>query len=440
MLLEVLTILLLILANGVFAMSEMAIVSARRARLQELAEQGDRQARAALALANSPNRFLSTVQVGITLIGILAGAFGGATLSRSFAGYIAQIPGVGQYSEAIAFGLVVMVITYLSLIVGELVPKRLALHSPEKIASSIAQPMQWVAKLASPIVTLLTSSTELVLRLLRVNPNEGEPLVTEEEIKVLLRQGAQAGTFEASEQDMVERVFSLGDRQVSAIMTPRLDIIWLDMNDSYEINRRKMIESHHNRFPVCLDSLDNVLGVVYVTDILNRSLSNHPIDFTALLRPPLFVPESTRAPRVLELFKQLGTHIAFVVDEYGITQGIVTLNDVMEIIIGDIPFADQPQEAEFIQREDGSWLIDGMLPIHELKELFEINELPGEDRGNYQTMGGFIITQLGHIPKSSDHFEWEGFRFEVMDMDGNRVDKVLVIPPGKVGEPGAGGE
>lgn len=429
MLFEISIILILIIANGLFAMSEMAIISARRARLQELAEQGNRRALAALELASSPNLFLSTVQVGITLIGILAGAFGGATLSRHLAEYLALIPALQQSSEAIAFGLVVAVITYLSLIIGELVPKRLALHSPERIAVLMANPMRWLAILVGPIVHLLSQSTELVLRLFGVTSASGEPLVTEEEIKVLVRQGTEAGMFEVAEQDMVERVFRLGDQQVSALMTPRLDIIWLDLNDSIEVNRSKMSGSRHSRFPVCQDTPDNILGVVHVTDLLMQSLSGHPLDLTAVLRQPLFVPESTHALRVLELFKQSGTHIAFIVDEYGVIQGLVTLNDVMEVIIGDVPFADQPAESGILQREDGSWLIDGMLPIDKFKELFELDELPGEERGNFQTLGGFIITQLGHIPRSTDHFEWEQFRFEVMDMDGNRVDKVLVVPP-----------
>lgn len=425
---EILIILVLILANGLFSMSEMAIVSARRARLQELVEQGNVNAQVALDLANAPNRFLSTVQVGITLIGILTGAFGGATLANSIAPWIAQIPALRTSSNAIAFGLVVMLITFFSLVIGELVPKRLALNNPERIAVAVAKPMRLIAKMVNPIVHLLSWSTEAVLKLLRADRASDEPLVTEEEIKVLVRQGTEAGMFEAAEQDMVERVFRLGDQQVSALLTPRLDIIWLDLNDSAETNRRKMSESRHSRFPVCQETLDNVLGVVHVTDVLTRSLSGEPIDLTTLLRQPLIIPESTHALKVLELFKQSGTHIAMVVDEYGVIQGIVTLNDVMEVIIGDIPFADQPQEEDIIQREDGSWLLDGMLVIDEVKDLLDIDELPGEDRGNYQTLGGFVITQLGHIPKSADHFTWENFRFEVMDMDGNRVDKVLVIP------------
>ncbi|MBD2069489.1 HlyC/CorC family transporter [Leptolyngbya sp. FACHB-671] len=425
---EILIILLLVIANGVFAMSEIAVVSARKARLQELAEDGDAKAQAALELANAPNRFLSTVQVGITLIGILAGAFGGATLAGRLAPYIGLVPLLKNYSQAIAFGLVVAIITYLSIIIGELVPKRLALASPEKIAASVAIPMQWLSRIAYPVVYLLTSSTDSILRLLGAGGASDEPLVTEEEIKVLIRQGAEAGTFEIAEQDMVERVFRLGDQHVASLMTPRFDITWLDINDSTEVNRQKMIESRHSRFPVCQDNPDHVLGVVNVTDLLARSLLNRSLDLIDILRQPLFVPESTRAFKVLEMFKQSGTHIALVVDEYGVIQGIVTLNDVMEVIIGDVPFADQPHESPAIQREDGSWLLDGTLPIEKFKEIFEIEEIPGEDRGNFQTLGGFVITQLGRIPTSSDHFEWNNLRLEVMDMDGNRVDKVLVIP------------
>jgi putative hemolysin len=425
---EIFIVVLLVLANGLFAMSEMSIVSARKVRLQEMAERGNRKAMLALDLANSPNRFLSTVQVGITLIGILAGAFGGATIAQSLELYLARIPFLAPYSEAIAFGLVVLCITYLSLIIGELVPKRLALNNPEKIAIWVAGPMRLMSAIAYPVVHLLSVSTETALKLMGAKLTSDEPLVTEEEIKVLVRQGAEAGMFEVAEQDMVERVFRLGDQHVGALMTPRPEIVWLDLNDAVDINRRKMIESRHTRFPVCQNDLDNVLGIVSVTDVLAQSLSGQPIDLPDLLRQPLFIPESTHALRVLELFKKSGTHTAFVVDEYGVTQGIVTLNDVMEVIIGDIPFADQPQELSVIQREDGSWLVDGMLTIDKFKELFNIEELPGERRGNYQTLGGFVITQLGRIPVSADHFTWEKFRFEVVDMDGNRVDKILVMP------------
>jgi putative hemolysin len=433
---EILIVLLLILANGLFAMAEMSVVSARRARLQDLAERGNRKARIALDLAEAPNRFLSTVQVGITLIGILAGAFGGATVAQEIAQALSFIPLLAPYSQPLAFALVVITITYLSLIIGELVPKRLALNSPEKVAMAIAAPMRTLSAIAYPVVQLLSLSTEAVLRGLGVSLTSDEPLVTEDEIKVLIRQGAESGMLEVAEQDMMERVFRLGDQQVNALMTPRFDITWLDLSDPAEVNRRKMLDSRHTRFPVCQDGLDRVLGVVNVTDVLALSLTGQPIDFTTILHQPLFLPESTHALRVLELFKQSGTHIALVVDEYGVTQGIVTLNDIMEVLIGDIPFADQPQETGIIQREDGSWLIDGILTIDKFKELFNIDELPGERRGNYQTLGGFVITQFGHIPVAADHFEWNGLKFEVMDMDGNRVDKILVLPQEQSGTKG----
>lgn len=425
---EIIVVLLLIIANGLFSMAEMAVVSARKTRLVELAERGDAKARAALKLANSPNQFLSAVQVGITLIGILAGAFGGATLSVPIANAVAQVPLLAPYSQAIGFGLVVLLTAYLSLILGELVPKRLALNNPERIASTVSVRMHWVTSLANPIIRFLTTSTDLVLTLFGANHPSDEPLVTEEEIKVMVRQGAEAGTFEVAEQDMVERVFRLADQRVSALMTPRLDVVWLDLSDPAEVNRQKMMESRHSRFPVCQDNLDTVLGVVHVTDLLARSLAGEAFDLTMMLRQPLYIPEGTHALKVLELFKQSSTHIALVVDEYGVLQGVVTLNDVMEVIIGDVPFADRPHESPAVRRDDGSWLLDGMLPIDKLKEIFGLEDLPGEERGNYQTLGGFIVTQLGRIPNASDHFNWENVRFEVVDMDGNRVDKVLVVP------------
>ena len=424
---EILTILVLIIVNGVFSMSEMAIISARKVRLQHQANQGDTKARAALELAEAPNRFLSTVQVGISLIGILTGAFGGATLADKLASYLRLIPGLAAYSQPIAFAIVVLTITYLSLIIGELVPKRLALNNPERIAANVAIPMRMVEAIASPVVHLLSASTDLVLRVLGIGPST-EPQVTEEEIKVLIEQGTEAGTFEEAEQDMLERVFRLGDRPVNALMTPRPDIVWLDLEDSAEENRQKMMESAHSRFPVCQGGLDNVLGVLHVTDLLGRSLSGQALDLTVSLRQPVFVPESTSGLKVLELFKKTGIHMALVVDEYGVVQGVVTLNDILVEIVGDVSSADELENPQAVQREDGSWLLDGMLPVDEFFELFDIDELPGEHRGSYQTLGGFVMTHLGRIPAAAEHFEWEGMRFEVMDMDGNRVDKVLVMP------------
>jgi len=425
--LEFLIIFLLIFGNGILVMSEMAIVSSRKARLQQLANQGDRKARAALELASAPHLFLATVQIGITLLAILSGAFGESVIARRLGPILKSLPWIEPYSEAIASAIAILIITYLTLIIGELVPKQLALNYPESIAAGVALPMQMFAKIVAPIVPLLTYSTNMVVRLLGIKPST-EPQVTEEEIKVLIEQGTEAGTFEEAEQDMVERVFRLGDRRVSALMTPRPDIVWLDLEDSPELNRQKMLDSAHSRFPVCQGGLDNVLGVVHVTDMLSRSLAGQPLDFNASLRRPLFVPESTRGLKVLELFKQTGTHIACVVDEYGVLQGLVTLNDILVELVGDIPSIDQQEEPQVVQREDGSWLLDGMLPVEDFFEMFDIEELPKEQRGTFHTMGGFVITNLGRIPTSAEYFEWNGWRIEVVDMDGNRVDKVLVMP------------
>jgi len=423
---QILFLLLLIVANGVFAMSEIAIVSARKVRLQQWANEGNAKALAALELANAPNQLLSTVQVGITLVGIFAGAFGGATLAEPLAEVLQQIPFLAPYSQALSLVIVVVSITYLSLIVGELVPKRVALNSPERIAATVAAPMRALSAIAAPVVNLLSASTEAVLRVLGIRPS-AEPQITEEEIRVLIEQGTEAGTFEVAEQDIVQRVFRLGDRRVNGLMTPRLEITWLDLEESPEENRHRMVTSAHSRFPVCQGGLDHVVGIVQVKDLLARSLANEPIELTVSLQTPLFVPESMLALKVLELFKQSGTHTALVVDEYGVVQGLVTLNDILEAIVGDIPSIEDLAQPQVVQREDGSWLLDGMLPVDEFLQLFEIEELT-EEKSGYQTLGGFVITHLERIPSVADHFEWQGLRVEVMDMDGNRVDKVLVMP------------
>lgn len=424
--LEILVIVLLIIFNGIFAMSEIAVVSARKVRLQQLANQGNVKAQKALELANSPNQFLSTVQIGITLVGTLAGAFGGATLATKLANQLRLISGLAAHADAIALFIVVLIISYLSLVVGELVPKRLALNSPESIAIGVASPMRFLALIAAPVVYLLSYSTDILLKLLGIGPTS-EPIVTQEEIKILIEQGTEAGTFEAAEQEMLNRVFRLGDRRVSAMMTPRPDIVWLDLEDSAETNRQTITNNLHSQFPVCQGELDNVLGIVHVNALLSRCFANQPFDLTTTLRHPLYVPESTLGLKILEIFKQSGTHIALVVDEYGVIQGLVTLNDILEEIVGDIPTVEQLEEPPAVQREDGSWLLDGMLSVEEFFELFDIKEFPKEQRTNYHTVGGFVVTQLGRIPSAADHFEWRNLRLEVMDMDGNRVDKVLVM-------------
>ena len=405
-------------------MSEIALVSARKARLQQRADTGDAKARAALELANAPDQFLSTVQIGITLVGIFAGAFGGATIAAQLAAQLRRVPVLAAYSEAIGLGVVVLTITYLSLIIGELVPKRLALNNPERIAALVASPMRRLSRITAPVVHLLSFSTSIVLRLLGAKAS-AEPSVMEEEIKVLIHQGTEAGVFEQSEREIVESVFRLDDRRVSALMTPRLDIVWIDINNSPDDIRRKMGESRYSRFPVAQGSLDNMLGVVKAKDLLGRCLAGEPLDLRLSLKQPLFVPETQSALQVLEFFKSAHTHIALVIDEYGSVQGLVTMNDVLEAIVGDMPAAGST-ESYAVRREDGSWLLDGAIPIDEFKEIFPVGSLPGEDRHDYQTLAGFVITHLGRIPRTADRFEWGNLRFEVVDMDRNRVDKVLV--------------
>ena len=422
---EVLFIFVLIIANGVFAMCEAAVISSRKERLRQWANEGNNKARIVLELANDPTRFLSTVQFGITLVGVFAGAYGGATLAAPLALYVQKIPLLANYGEAISFGLVVVAITYLSLIIGELVPKRLALNNPERIATALITPMRFLARLSAPAVHLLSSSTNAVLRVLGVKPSLATP-VTAEEINIMLEQGKQAGVFEKAEQDIVERVFHLSDQRVNTLMTQRADIIWLEVDDTLEAIRQKTA-SGRSRFPICEGSLDHVLGIVKVKDFLARSLAGQPLDLKALLRQPLYVPESMRALKVLELFKQTRMHIALVLDEYGSMQGLITLNDILEAIVGDIPSSDMPDEPMIVKREDGSWLIDGMLPVEAFKKNFQLAELPNEETGEYQTLGGFVMMHMERIPKPTEHFEWDGLRFEVIDMDGHRVDKVLVM-------------
>lgn len=422
---EVIFIVLLLLANGVFAMSELAIVSARKPRLRQMCNNGDTKACAALELATSPDRFLSTIQIGITLVGILAGAFGGATIAEHLGDQISRVPALAPYGEALGVAIIVVTITYFSLIIGELVPKRFALNHPERIAKLVARPMNVLSRAMSPIVYLLSVSTSAVLTLLRMKAPT-EPPVTEDEIKVLIEQGTQAGVFEKTEQEIVKRVFKLADRSVGTLMTPRPDIVWLRAKASREEIRKKVVENHYSRFPISDESLDQVLGVVKAKDMLAPCLSDEEMNLYSVMKTPLFVPESRSALEVLELFKTSATHLALVVNEYGSIEGLVTTNDILEAIVGDIAPANPQFETQATQREDGSWLFDGTLPIDEFKEVFTVPSLPGEGRRNYQTLAGFILYYLGRVPRAADHFQWNGLRFEIMDMDGKRIDKVLV--------------
>jgi putative hemolysin len=422
---EIIIILLLIVANGVFALSEMAVITARKSRLQDWIKKGDRRAKVALELALAPNRFLSAVQIGITLVGILAGAFAGRSVAQWLGAYIVGLPVIGPYHQEIGLGLVVLIITYFSLVIGELVPKRLALRHPETIATYVAIPLRLFTKISSPMVHLLSISTDAVCRIFgRQQPNE--PPVTEEEIKTLVQQGTDAGVFEESEQDMVEAVLRLGDKTARSLMTPRTHIAWLDLEDGAEQIREKIISSGHSCFPVATGSLDKVDGVVQAKELLTHSLAGQGLDLKALMQQPLFVPRTVNALEVLESFKRSGQHIALVVDEYGGIEGLLTHHDILEAIAGDIPFNGKPTDPKAVQRHDGSWLLDGMLSVDEFKEIFHLDDLPGEKRDAYQTLGGFVFTRMGRIPSVSDSFEWNGLRFEVVDMDGKRIDKLLV--------------
>ena len=423
---EVLLLLALLVANGLFSMSETAVVSARKARLQQRAAAGDAKARRALALAEAPNVFLATVQVGITLIGVLSGAFGGAALAGSLAGPLRSVPVVAPYADTVAFAAVVLAITYLSLVVGELVPKRIALNDPEGIAARVAGPMRRLSAAVSPVVRLLGASTDAALRLLGVRERGAAP-VTAEEVGVLLEQGARAGVFEPAEREMVAGVFGLADDRVGALMTPRPDVVWLDLDDPPAEHRRRMAGSPYSRFPVGRGDLDHAVGVVRAKDLLVGPLTGRDVDLEASLRPPLIVPETAPALRVLEAFRRSGEHLALVVDEYGGTAGLVTAQDVLEAIVGDLPGAGEAADPEAVRRDDGSWLLGGGLPVDRLGEVLGVAKHPADDDG-YRTLGGFVLERLGRIPAPGDGFAWGGWRLEVADMDGHRVDKVLATP------------
>lgn len=424
--LEIVVVLLLILFNGVLAMSEIALVSSRKVRLQQRADEGDVNARAALKLANNPSNFLSTVQVGITLVGVLAGAFGGATIAEVIAEFLSQYEYLRPYSESIALGFVVLTITYLSLILGELAPKRLALSNPEYFASKMAAPMSGFSRLVYPVVRLLDFSTEVVLKIFGVKPSN-EPSITEEEIKLLVKQGFRSGILEANEMDMVNAIFRLGDRRIETLITPRPEIDWIDLENSLDENLETITESGHSRFPVGKGSLDNIQGVLVAKDLLSIDFQDPKFDIKKCTVPAVFVPENMRAIKVLEVFRNdPQPSLVLVIDEYGGILGLVTANDLLEAIVGGLPESGDQYEPEILQRKDGSWLVDGMIAMDEFMEYFHLGALPSEERGLYQTLGGLVMSSLGRMPKSGDAFDWKGLHIEVADMDGFRVDKVMV--------------
>ncbi|GAB4175072.1 MAG: hemolysin family protein [Terrimicrobiaceae bacterium] len=431
---EILFIGLLLVLNGVLAMAEISLVASRRGRLKQLSDAGNKGASLALELSKSPGRFLSTVQVGITLFGVLSGVVGGARLAGSLAGMVDHIDWVRPWAEFAALAIVSTAITFLSVLIGELVPKRLALNSPERIASWIARPMNQFSIWTAPLVNFLNSSSDLLLALLGVKKNE-EASVSEEEVRVMIDEGLSSGVFKKEEKEMVEGVFDLDEQTADDLMTPRARIVWLSVDDPDEENWRRIAGSGHSHFPVYQRTRDNVLGMVSVKALwANLSLAGQA-ELRSLVTPPLYVPETMPASKLIAEFKRTGKHIALVVDEFGGLQGLVSLNDVMMAIVGNLPEREQRFEPKAVRRDDGSWLIDALLEIDEVKKILQIEgNLPDEEDAEFSTLGGFVLARLGHIPQEGESFAWGGFRFEIMDMDRQRVDKVLVtnLPAGHV--------
>lgn len=426
MALEIFLIFILLIINGLFAMSEIAVVSARRVRLQKLAADGSLGAQTALDLADEPDRFLSTVQIGITLVGVLSGAFGGAALSERLVPYVEQISFLAPYAETVSFTFVVLIITYFSLVIGELVPKNIALNAPEKVASIFSRPMRFISKITAPVVWLLSASTNLLLKILRLGDST-DAAVTEDEIRAMIAQGTQVGVFEESEQDLLESIIRLDDQRISGLMTPRTEIAWVDFHDSIEEITRELHENNYSRFLVCDGDLDHIRGFVKAKDLLNFILSGQELNLEAVLKQPVFAPTTNTALELLETFKTSHTHLAVIVDEFGTVQGLITMTDILEEIVGDFSFGGIVEKSAF-KRDDGSWLLEGRLSNVDFSSILNLKELPLEEKSMYQTLAGFMIKRLEKMPAIGDKFEWDGYIFEVVDMDGKRIDEVLATP------------
>ena len=430
---DVAILLALIALNAVFAMAEIALITAKRAKLQRMVDGGDHRAAAALELSEDPNRFLSTVQIGITTIGILNGVVAESSLSAPFALWLERLGVSPDTSGLLASTLIVVIITYLSIVLGELVPKRIAQSTPEPIARIVARPMLALATVARPLVLLLSGSTRLLLRLVGIR-HAGAPVVTEEEIHALLEEGSDAGIIEENERQMVRNVFRLDDRQITSLMVPRSDIICLDLNETLNENLQRIQASEHSRFPVCKGGFDDVVGIINAKVLLAQTLRGETPDFKNDLQPAVFVPESLTGMELLEHFKSSGVQMAFVIDEYGEIQGLITLQDLIEAIAGEFK-PDDHEDAWAIQRQDGSWLLDGIIPVPELKDTLGLESVPEEDKGRYNTLSGMLMLLMGRIPAASEAVDWESWRFEVIDMDGKRIDKVLASPLSKLASP-----
>lgn len=424
---EIFILVGLIVLNGIFAMSEIAIVTARKSRLTALAHNGRSSAAIALKLADDPTQFLSTVQIGITSIGILNGIFGEAVLAGPFAEWLQSIGMPQQFSSVFATVLVVIVVTYVSIVVGELVPKRIGQISAETIACVMAKPMLLLATITRPFVWLLSTSTHTLMRLFGF-ANSLESNVTQEDIQAMLQEGSTTGAIEQTEHTMVKNVFRLDERSISSLMVPRSDIVFLDIELSLSENMLRVMQSPHSRFPVCKGHADELLGVISAKQLLAQSVAGTLNDLQALAQPCNFVPDSLTGMELLEHFRTTGSQMVFVVDEYGDLKGLVTLQDLMEALTGEFKEADTPeQDMMIVQRDDGSFLLDGLLPIIDLKDCLHIHRLPEEDSKRYQTLNGLIMMLLGKIPQTADKVELEGWLLEIVDMDGKRIDKVLAI-------------
>lgn len=422
-LLYIAVILLLIFANALFSMSEMALFASSKAKLMAMRDERKRGAAAALRLLDEPDHFLSVVQVGITSIAILSGAFGGDILSDHITPYLDPL--LGEYSKAASFAMVVVALSYLSLILGELLPKRIAINHPEAIACHIAPFMVMVMKILDPLVKLLSISLKMVMKLFGIKQNN-EKAVTEDEIKIIVEQSTQAGVLEEAEQQMINRIFRMGDMQIASIMTPRKKITWLNIKDEIQENIKKINECHHSHYPIADGDLENILGVARSKDLLAKAMENPDLLLKEVLIEPIYVPETMKVLTLLESFKKNGFHMAFILNEYGGFEGVVTLFDILESVFGEVSSIAEPEERKVVKREDGSMLVDGMVTIEELKELLSVKTLPEEEESEFRTLAGFAISIFGKLPEIGDKFTAEGYEFEVMDLDGKRIDRFLI--------------
>ena len=417
---EIFILIGLILLNGFFSMAEIALVSARKTKLELQANKGDLRAKAALALANHPDNFLSTVQIGITLIGIFTGIYSGDKIIEDVKVWFNQFPYLLRYSHFLATFIVLILVTFLSLILGELLPKRIGMAAPESIAKFTAGPMRIISLITFPFVWLLTKTTKLLVNLFNITSDDNQ--MTEEEIKAIISEGTETGAIEVSEQEIIERVFHLGDRNITSLMTHRSDIVWFDINDNENTIKEKIIKEPHTVYPICEGNIDHIKGIVSIKDLY---ITPDNIQFKDIMKPALFVPENNTPYQLLEKFKVTKIHTCYIVDEYGSLLGLITLNDILEAIVGDIPQADI-QDYEIVTREDGSFLVDGQIPFYDFLSKFEKTDYIDEDEHDFDTLAGFILHELERIPHTGDLLDWKEFHFEIVDMDSHRIDKILV--------------